>query len=918
MRGRFAFGGGPDAVRQVGVVPVSLPGHMKRRDFLRAGLAGAALAGGRLGLRGRRGPSVSLVADPADPAAGAAAATWALDLLRRRLADAGVPVRTVERVAQAGEDDLCVVAGGRGSPEVAAALARAGVAAPDAPEGLALIGTRLAGRPAVLACGADGAGLAHALAEIADRVAADIPIAALAGAAPAVERPANAVRSVMRQFTSETLDKPWFYDREMWPRYFDLLATHRFNRFHLAFGLGYDSLQRVADAYFLFAYPFLVAVPGYDVRVTGLPDAERERNLATLRFIGERAAACGLGFELGLWMHGYRLGAGSTARHVVEGLDPDTHAAYCRDALTAVLRACPTVTAVGLRIHGESGIAEGSYDFWAAVFAGAAAAGRRVEIDLHAKGIDGTMIERALATGMPVNVSPKFAAEHLGMPYHQAAIRDLEMPVAGRTGTGLMRLSEGARVFTRYGYADLLREDRRYTVRPRVFSGTQRLLAWGDPAWAAAYARAFGFCGMAGADLMEPLTCRGRRGTGTGSRLGYADGRLATRWDWEKYAAWYRAWGRMLYDPATGADVFRRDLGGDAAARSLASALAGASRILPVVTTAHLPSAACDAYWPEIYWSQGMLAEPADSPYFDTPEPRTFPHASPLDPELFATASGCAAELLAAERGAKYSPVEVAVWLEDLAAGAARDLARSGAPVAPARLRIAIDVAILAGLGRFFGAKLRSGVLVAIHERTGDRRALEQALLLYRRAREEWAVLAERARGVYQADLSASDRADERGQWTDRLPVIDRDIGLMEARLATTAASDDPRVVAAVEAALGRPRRTPVAFDHEPPPTFRPAEPLDLALRVRGDDWTAARLHYRHVNQAERWVVAPLASGGGAFRGSIPAAYTDAPYPLQYYFDVAGAPAGQGGPAALLPGFAPDLGNVPYYVVRRG
>ena len=176
-------------------------------------------------------------------------------------------------------------------------------------------------------------------------------------------------------------------------------------------------------------------------------------------------------------------------------------------------------------------------------------------------------------------------------------------------------------------------------------------------------------------------------------------------------------------------------------------------------------------------------------------------------------------------------------------------------------------------------------MLVAIHERTGDRRALEQALLLYRRAREEWAVLAERARGVYQADLSAS---------------------------------DDPRVVAAVEAALGRPRRTPVAFDHEPPPTFRPAEPLDLALRVRGDDWTAARLHYRHVNQAERWVVAPLASGGGAFRGSIPAAYTDAPYPLQYYFDVAGAPAGQGGPAALLPGFAPDLGNVPYYVVRRG
>ena len=45
-----------------------------------------------------------------------------------------------------------------------------------------------------------------------------------------------------------------------------------------------------------------------------------------------------------------------------------------------------------------------------------------------------------------------------------------------------MTLSEGARSFTRYGYADLLRDDRRYTVRHRVFPGTQRLLLSGDPA----------------------------------------------------------------------------------------------------------------------------------------------------------------------------------------------------------------------------------------------------------------------------------------------------------------------------------------------------------------------------------------------------------------------------------------------------
>ena len=57
----------------------------------------------------------------------------------------------------------------------------------------------------------------------------------------------------------------------------------------------------------LFPYPFLLAVPGYNVRATNLPDAERDRNLETLRFISEQTAARGLEFELGIWMHGYQL-----------------------------------------------------------------------------------------------------------------------------------------------------------------------------------------------------------------------------------------------------------------------------------------------------------------------------------------------------------------------------------------------------------------------------------------------------------------------------------------------------------------------------------------------------------------------------------------------------------------------------------
>ncbi len=211
-------------------------------------------------------------------------------------------------------------------------------------------------------------------------------------------------------------------------------------------GIGYDFLRGVTDAYFLFPYPFLLSVPGYDVRAVNLPDAERDSNLAMLKYISEQTAARGLEFQLGLWMHGYQWANSPKANYTIEGLTAETHGPYCRAALAALLKACPAISGVTFRIHGESGVAEGSYDFWKMVFDGAKLSGRTVEIDMHSKGIDQNMIDVGLGTGLPVTVSPKFWAEHMGMPYHQADIREQEMP-KGRTATGLMALSAGRAQF---------------------------------------------------------------------------------------------------------------------------------------------------------------------------------------------------------------------------------------------------------------------------------------------------------------------------------------------------------------------------------------------------------------------------------------------------------------------------------------
>jgi hypothetical protein len=45
-------------------------------------------------------------------------------------------------------------------------------------------------------------------------------------------------------------DKAWFYDRDMWVEYLSALATHRFNRFNLTFGIGYNSARNIPDSYF--------------------------------------------------------------------------------------------------------------------------------------------------------------------------------------------------------------------------------------------------------------------------------------------------------------------------------------------------------------------------------------------------------------------------------------------------------------------------------------------------------------------------------------------------------------------------------------------------------------------------------------------------------------------------------------------
>src|ERR1039458_5226394 len=741
-----------------------MPARSTRRAFLKLSAAAASITAAELAHAAPAGPRVRIVTDPASPLVSGEPVQWAI----RKLHEAFTARDVV--ISESGATLAIVVA------PVVSLLAEPfpSISGVTLPETTALLPGHFSGTPATLVTGVDARGLVYGLLELADRVRlSDSPVSALHLAAPLIETTPNKVRSIARLFVSETEDKPWFYDRIFWTNYLDTLVAARFNRFNFSVGLGYDFPRGVIGDYLNFPYPYLVEVPGYSlVHVEpALQPGERQRNLETLQFIAAETARRSLDFQLGIWTHAYQWTDSPHSDHQIAGLTPQPHAAYCRDALALLLKECPQITGLTLRIHGESGIPEGSYPFWQTLFEAIPAAGRPIEIDMHAKGLDQRMIEIARATGMPVKAGAKFWAEHLGLGYQQADIRATEYPREGVTGA--FAVSSGARNFTRYGYGDFYQQGIVLDLLYRVWPGTQRHLLWGDPALAAGYGRAANFCGAAGLELMEPLSFKGREGSGhPGGRNAYVDASLdestshppqtvilsgarsaqskdlrftpppPADLDTAKFSLTYLLWGRYLYNPDTAPDLHHRYLAQafGPAGPALGTALAASSRILPLVTTAWCPSASNHEFWPEMFTPLSILPPLGRPLYTDSPAPHNVSAISPLDPQLFTTIDQHAKDLVAGTVNARYNSSEVVAWLENQIGTATRGLAAARSAAGsksrtPEFRRAEEDILILNGLGSYYANLFRAGLLYSLSEPSHDASAVSEAITVYGKAR---------------------------------------------------------------------------------------------------------------------------------------------------------------------------------------
>jgi hypothetical protein len=373
-------------------------------------------------------------------------------------------------------------------------------------------------------------------------------------------------------------------------------------------------------------------------------------------------------------------------------------------------------------------------------------------------------------------------------------------------------------------------------------------------------------------------------------------------------------WGRYLYNPDTAPDFYHRYLKqafGPAGA-ALETALAASSRILPLVTTAWLPSASNHEFWPEMLTPVSILPIVGKPLYTDNPAPHNVSAISPLDPQIFTTIDQHAKDLVDGIVNARYNTSEVIAWLEALVATSTKGLAAartaSGTKArTPEFRRAEEDILILNGLGSYYANRFRAALLRDVHNWTHDADAAEESLAAYRKAREVWATMAARAKTLYSSDISYGSTPFRRGHWADRLPAIDEDILAWE-HIYDPKKTNPGAAKKAIQAASVPPLRPTIAAKHTAPNSFHPGSDLPLTITTSA----TVILWYRHVNHGERWLSIPMLRTATTHTAAIPAAYTNSPYPLQYYFELRTADS-----ATLHPPLNSTWSNQPYYAIHN-
>jgi hypothetical protein len=723
----------------------------------------------------------------------------------------------------------------------------------------------------LLIAGGDGRGLNYALREVSRAIELAAPGGdPLAAVQEAVETPFLARRSLTMHLFNHDLEQHWYGDEKFWDMYLSMLADNRFNNFTLTFA---DQTNYLCPP-----YAYLTGTAEFPaVKVEGLSEADRQQNLARLRRISEMARERGLEFTLGIWtqMPVEKFAGKILAKNLPAG---PAAADYCAAGLREVLRACPAISGVQLRMNAEAGVPEDQQAaFYHPLFRAMRDVGRPVRVDLRYKGLRPDTIADAVATGLDVTVSTKVWAEHMGLPYHVTMV-------------------DSHYRADRYSFGAMLKKPRKYRVTYRLWTvGSQRVLLWGDPDYAARFAQSCKLGDGEGFEIFAPLTDKGFGDT-PGSWKLFAD-RSYDGHDWEIERYWYDhlCFGRMGYNPDCNPEVWRREFRhrfGDAA-EQMEAAYHSASQIVPLITAARLPSASEWSWWPEMdtgdrlaEYAVTQAGDPAQFYAISTWKRTPLWRCEAWDSNM----PGFVEDAMAGRVRGKWTPMQVSQRLEELAQHTLKNLVHAD-PARPEFRDTVLDMRILAALAQYHAAKTRAATDLAFFNATGEAGRLAHALPEMKDAEAAWERIVRLTDGVYNSNLIFGYGIEQHrpqghhhtGHWKDRLPVVLDDVTNLE-KLVTEHAGDNKlhRIFPGEEPIIDLPQ-----FEHVPVLTARAGSNLRLTVHVKSaHPLKGVVLHFRRLNQTLDWEELPMhAAGDGAFEATIPGAEISARWDLQYYFE---------------------------------
>ena len=770
---------------------------------------------------------------------------------------------------------------------------------------------------ALVIAGGDDRGLMYALLETVECLNAR-GLDALAEVEDSVETPDNEIRGIDR-FVEGPVEDEWLFDDDFWHYYLDRLARARFNRFVLA--TGYDT------AYLSPPYPFFVDVPGFDnVQVSDAVDISREEHLSQLRRIGELCHEHGLEFIFATWQQrpwsaNPDLDYDSTDQGIlVEGLpeDDEEYTGYCVQGLRTLLTDCPEIDGVQLRVNFESGVGDRSTaeEFWREIIRGVEDAsderGQKIKLDLRAKGLTDDMIQWAQETGLDITIPTKYWCESTGLPHHNTQMRRDE----------LANLDDMNK-HRRYSYSNLLRKPHFYDVLYRLWvTGTNRIFLWGDPDYARRFSHSTQFGDAVGFEVTTPLSLKGGQFFLQEDKWPLFDDPALRDYEWEdeRYWAWYLFFGRLGYSTETDPAVWEREFEarfGDAAEHVL-TAYRSASKILPLVTAAHLTRHPALTNWAELDTGGALFAE---HNFNDSFGDVTYATAEPSDPGLFYQIDEFVDDYLSGSFRNKYSPLQVARWYDHFAerTRTAIDAAEETVDQPSGEFHgTALDMRMLADLSTYHAAKTRAATALYHYQEADDASSVAEAETYMERAIDAWRSLAERGSEKYHDDLvfgMGPASADE-GTWVDRLEEMEADLAELTAlREAENAPIPDEAtgVIDRLDTADARPFENPT-MELDVPATCEGGD--DLVVEVETGElngFDGLTLHYRHANQAEGpFQTVEMKRTDRGYRATVSGDYVSSEWNLLTYV----ATTDEAGNAILCPGLFDAKSPEPYRVIE--